>query len=413
MARLRTSSAAKNLLVSPRFKQGGFRYGYALPVTDKVDSMKLLQIVPHIDQEASGPTYVLYRLCEALAELGDSVELKCLAAGAPIPGVKLSVHQQWGILPRFAVSSDMMRAMRHAAGEVDVLHNHSLWSMVNVASGVVNFGRKAKLVTSPHGTLSTWALNRRRVIKRILWPAQRLALTRADLIHVTSEDEYQEVRALKLRVPVAIVPNGIDIPEASVAVRAEAMRTLLFLSRIHPKKGIDTLLCAWQRLERHHPNWRLEIVGAGEAEHVAHVKALAARLDVQRVVFTGPAYGAAKDAAYDGASLFVLPTYSENFAMVVAEALARGCPAVVTHGAPWSGLESEQCGWWIENDLDVLHATLDHALALTPESLAIMGRNGRRWMGRDFGWSTIAGQLHAAYHWIVFGGSPPDCVRLD
>jgi len=375
--------------------------------------MKILEIVPHIDQEASGPTYVLYRLCEALAALGNSVEVKCLAAGPPIPGVKLSVHRQWRILPRFAVSTDMMQAMWHAAGEVDVLHNHSLWSMVNVASGFVNCGRKAKLVTSPHGTLSTWALRRRRVVKRIMWPAQRLALTRADLIHVTSREEHQEVRALKLCAPVAIIPNGIDVPDGPVPTRPGGMRTLLFLSRIHPKKGIDLLLHAWQRLEQRHPNWRLAIVGTGETEHVAHVKALAARLDVRRVDFSGPAYGAAKDAAYVGASLFVLPTHSENFAMVVAEALAHGCPAVVTRGAPWSGLDTEHCGWWIENDPDVLHATLDHALSLPPDALAVMGQNGRQWMVRDFGWKTIAEQMHAAYHWIVFGGAVPDCVRLD
>lgn len=120
--------------------------------------MKSVHVVPHIDQEAAGPSYSVPRLCESLAARGHEVELSCLAARGKLPGVVLDLHEQWPILGRFAISPSLARALRDKAGRVDIVHNHSLWSMVNVAAGWVVPGKRAKLVTSPRGTLSPWAL---------------------------------------------------------------------------------------------------------------------------------------------------------------------------------------------------------------------------------------------------------------
>ncbi len=377
--------------------------------------MKLVHVVPHIDQEAAGPSYSVPRLCQSLAACGNEVELTCIAARGDIPGVALDLHPQWPILGRFAVSTSLARALGRKAQAVDVVHNHSLWSMVNVAAGWVVPGRHAKLVTSPRGTLSAWALSRSRWVKRVLWPLQRRVLARADLLHATSEVELQEIRAQGFTAPVAVVPNGIDLPSMPPA-RAQPdtdTRTLLFLSRIHPIKGLDRLLQAWTQLQARHPAWRLVIAGRGVAAHVQEVQALAARLGVQRVEFPGPLYGEAKAQAYFGADLFVLPTHSENFGMVVAEALAHGCPAVVSRGAPWPGLEPEGCGWWVDNSVPTLAAALDAAMQLPPEQLAAMGLRGRAWMERDFGWAAIGQKMDAAYRWLLDGGEPPPWVRLD
>ena len=147
-----------------------------------------------------------------------------------------------------------------------MVHNHSLWSMVNVASGWVVPGRGAKLVVSPRGTLSAWALSRNRHVKRVLWPLQKRVLARADLLHATSEVELAEIRAQGFTAPVAVIPNGIDLPDMRHGVKqgSDGMRTLLFLSRIHPTKAIDRLLAAWVQLQTRHPDWRLVIAGRGE-----------------------------------------------------------------------------------------------------------------------------------------------------
>lgn len=373
--------------------------------------MKLLHVVPHISAEASGPSYSVPRLCQALAAQGHSVRLSCLAAGREVPGVALEVHPQWPFAQRFAISPVHARALARAAGEVDIVHNHSLWSMVNVAAGWVVPGKRAKLVVSPRGTLSPWALAHSRGRKRLLWPLQRRVLARADLLHATSEAEYHDIRARGFGAPVAVIPNGIDVPASVPRVPSDAGYTLLFLGRLHPVKGLDRLLDAWASLERQFPQWQLVIAGKGEPAHEAEVKAQAARLGLQRVRFPGPLYGQDKAAAYRAADLFVLPTHSENFGMVVAEALAHGCPAIVSKGAPWSGLEQEGCGWWIDHDVPTLQASLSYAMRLPESERRAMGVRGHAWMEREFGWASIAARMSASYRWIMQGGECPDWVK--
>lgn len=377
-------------------------------------SMRLVHVVPHIDDEASGPSYSVPRLCQALAQRGHDVRLLCLAAAREWDGVTIELHPQWPLLARFAISTSLARALRRHAGSADVVHNHSLWSMANVAAGWSVPGRRAKLVTSPRGTLSPWALAHSRWVKRALWPLQRRALSRADLIHATSDAEYQEIRALGFKAPVAIVANGVDVPDAQVqADTPDAGRTLLFLSRIHPKKGIDRLLRVWSQIESVHPDWSLVIAGRGDAAHEQQAHELARQLGVKRVMFPGALYGAGKAAAYRAADLFVLPTHSENFGMVVAEALAHGCPAIVSRGAPWAGLETEGCGWWVDNDDAALAATLDTAMRLDPDARAAMGEHARQWMRRDYSWEAVAERMALAYRWLLDGGPAPAWIRTD
>ncbi len=377
--------------------------------------MKLVHVVPHIDKEAAGPSYSIPRLCQSLAACGNEVELTCLAARGEIDGVKLVLHPQWRVLKSLAVSSSLAWALKRSARVVDVIHNHSLWSMVNMVPGWVVPHHRAKLVTSPRGTLSAWALNRNKRRKSVLWLLQRRSLALADMLHATSENEYEEIRLQGFKAPVAIIPNGIDVPdiEAPTELAREEVRTLLFLSRIHPTKGLDKLLQAWADLEQKHLNWRLVIAGRGNPEHVEYVTKLAATLGVNRVDFPGPLYGEFKTAAYQNADLFVLPTHSENFGVVIAEALAHGCPVVVSRGAPWAGIEAEGCGWWIENTVPNLVAALDAAMALPTSQLRAMGLRGRAWMERDFSWTAIGQKMNAAYLWLVAKGERPDFVRLD
>ena len=376
--------------------------------------MKMIHVVPRIDQEAAGPSYSVPRLCQALAARGHDVELSCIAARGGIPGVRLDLHPQWPVMRRFEVSTSLARALRRKASVVDIVHNHSLWSMVNVAAGWVVPGRRAKLVTSPRGTLSAWALRRSRHVKRLLRPLQWRALEKADLLHATSDMEFQEIRSLRLKAPVVVVPNGIDIPPAAQAATASEMRTLLFLSRIHPKKGIDRLLQSWKTLQDVHRDWRMRIVGRGEPEHVDALRALATSLQVERVDFPGPAYGDDRSREYQTADLFVLPSHSENFGMVVAEALAHACPVMATTGTPWEGVAQKGCGWWVHHDVESLTAALDTALRMPSVDLREMGRRGRAWMESDFSWESVAEKMEAAYAWTLADGgrATPDCVRV-
>lgn len=178
------------------------------------------------------------------------------------------------------------------------------------------------------------------------------------------------------RQPVAIIPNGIDIP-SPIEKTPGGMRTLLFLGRIHPVKGLDMLLPAWGSVQVCFPDWELRIIGPDNGGYLDKMRSLASKLGLMRVEFFGPLFGAEKWQAYAEADLFVLPTCSENFGMSVAEALASGMPAIVTRGAPWSGLSGYGAGWWVEPSRDALVASLENAMALPADSLMAMGQCGR------------------------------------
>ena len=379
--------------------------------------MNLAHVIPHMDEEAAGPTQSVVRLCEALALQGESVHLHTMAAkGAPV-GVGVSVYREWKALGRFGFSLELVRSLASVSDTCDVLHNHSLWSFPNMAAGIAAGGRNARLVTSPRGTLAPAARARSKLKKRLFKPLQWPAITRAHLLHATSEMEYADIRQFGLRHPVAVIPNGIDIPELPVESATHAggsgRRRLLFLGRLHPIKGIELLLETWQVLQESHPDWELIIAGKGDEAYVASLQALSARLKLKRVAFTGPVYGEAKKQLYLTAHLFVLPTFTENFGMAIAEAQAHGLPVITTKGAPWSGLATHQSGWWVERTHADILEVLGVAMSLDPTALASMGLNGRRWMIADFDWASVAGQMAAAYRWLLDGGAPPDCVRVE
>lgn len=365
--------------------------------------MKLVHVVPHIDREASGPSYSVPRLCQSLARLNHDVELSCLRARGGVEGVVVDVHHEWPVLSRFAVSPRHAHDLWHKAGHVDIVHNHGLWSMVNVASGLVVPGRRAKLVVSPRGTLTPWAMSRKRLLKTSLWPLQRRALDRASLLHATSEAEYEDIRAQGFTAPVAVIPNGIDVPLPASRPNTYGRKTLLYLGRLHPTKCVDRLIAAWAQLEAGHPDWDLRIVGGGSPEFESELRRTAALLTVKRVYFAGARFGEEKSKEYRHADLYVLPSHSENFGMTVAEALVHGCPVIASTGTPWQGLVSHECGWWVENSVHSLRQALHGAMALPQETLARMGINGRKWMETDFGWPEIGQRMDAAYRWVLSG----------
>jgi glycosyltransferase involved in cell wall biosynthesis len=394
----------------------------AFSAHDALRTLRVVHVLPAMSEEASGPSYSVVRLCEALRDAGEDVRLAALD-WAPLPTVPRFVHLfPMGAGPRKLGRSPSMRdwlKARVSRGEVDVVHNHGMWQMNAVYPGAAVRGTRARLVVSPRGAFSDWAMKHGSPLKKVFWPLlQRPALAPAACFHATGEPEYAAIRRRGFEAPVAVLPNGIHVPEQAAAAGRTDTRTLLFLGRMHPVKGLDILLQAWTAVMKRFPEWRLKLVGddrgwGRQGGYLDTLKALAQRLGAERVEFAGAAFGTQKLAAYREAELYVLPTHSENFGMTVAESLAAGTPAVVTRGAPWEGLAAQGAGWWIDTGVEPLVSCLEVALAASPEALRQRGENGRRWMLRDFSWDVIGHRMDVTYRWLLDGGPVPPWVRID
>ena len=199
---------------------------------------------------------------------------------------------------------------------------------------------------------------------------------------------------------MAVIPNGVEAPMLSTAT-ATKTRTVVFLSRLHPKKGVHELVSAWRALSP--PGWRLLLAGPDEARMLPLL-----RLNAEESIeYLGELEGSAKWDLLAAASIAVLPSYSENFGVVVAEALMAGTPVIATHGTPWRGLATHRCGWWIPMEPDSLVATLREAIALEPAELAAMGQRGKAWVAEEFTWPAIGRAMGAVYESLVANCSRP------
>lgn len=372
--------------------------------------------MPTISQEADGVADVVRNLCRTMTSSGQDIRLAALEwAQIETPPNYLTTFSL-GLGPRNLGRSPKMKRWLISevnAGSVDIIHNHGLWMMPNVYSGNACSKSKCLLMVSPHGAMSSWALGRSAIVKTIFWKLlQGPAVRNATCFHATSESEYEDIRRLGFKQPVCIIPCGVNMQPLEKGQDGQR-KQLLFLGRIHPIKGVDILLHAWKAVEHKFPEWDLHVVGPDNGGYLLEMRELAEKLRLNRIIFRGSLFGEEKLQAYKDASLYVLPTHSENFGITVAEALAAGTPAIVTRGAPWAGLEEYGAGWWIDTGVAPLVACLEQALATSPQRLQAMGRIGHEWMNCDFSWSAISEQFTLTYQWLHQGSECPAWVKVN
>lgn len=298
----------------------------------------------------------------------------------------------------------------------DLVHVHGIWSPQLMVRWRRWQEKGNPVVVTVHGMLEPWAFAHKQFKKRLAWAVyQKRMLQSASLLHGTSQREVTNLRGLGLRPPLALIPWGIGLDKAvdmeqGISAVERAKRVALFVGRLYPVKGLPMLLEAWKRVRP--SGWELRLVGPDEAGHRAELEAMIARLGLGGMVsFTGPLYGKDLNNEYRRASLFVLPSHTENFGMAVGEALAHGLPAITTQGAPWKLLQDERCGWWVPVSVDDIASALNEATLRKPEELADMGGRGRKVVEERFSWDNVARQFIACYEWVVGRGDKPGCVE--
>lgn len=376
-------------------------------------------VVPDLHKEASGVAPAVIELASELANQGASLSIHTLEpTPRSLPGlasqVDLRVYPRSRLLWRLGRSRAMFRGLTAACREAQILHVHGLWMLPNIYPAAACRGSAAKVIVSPHGTLTRWSLSRSRLRKQAAWYllGQRHVLNRASLFHATSEGECEDIRRLGYQIPIALIPNGVMLREVPKPRRADGVKTLLFLSRIHPKKGLDLLLRAWGRLQGRYQDWRIEVVGPDNEGYLTAMQELAVELRLERIEFRGPLFGNDKLAAYANADAYVLPSWSENFGYTVAEALAAGTPVITTRETPWSVLEREGCGWWIDTGLDSLTVCLDEVLSTPRPVLDRLGAAGKDWVRQELAWAHIGERMITTYRWLLGRHDRPDWIFI-
>lgn len=380
--------------------------------------MTVLQTVASLHPDAGGTSRTVRTTCAHLARAGVNVELVTgREPGAPAltpecPDVTTTFAPMGRNTLQDAWSFRTTLSRRVEASHPALIHDNGVWLSENLVSALEAHWNKVPHVVTTHGMLEPWAFNHQRRKKKLAWYGyQREILRWADLVHATAEMEVEHLRELGLTGPIAVIPNGVPLPEQwKKQTSSGVKRQALFLSRIHPKKGLPMLLDAWADLRP--SNWHLLIVGPDEQNHRSALEEQAREQRLEEVVeFQGPVSDEDKWSLYRESDLFVLPTHSENFGVVVAEALASGIPVLTTTGAPWAVLEERDCGWWVEPEVDALTQALQEATESSDAQRLAMGNRGRELVEEQFSWEEVARKLHGAYQWIRKGGAPPDYIR--
>lgn len=357
--------------------------------------MKILHYISCIERTSGGTTAYMQLLAKELKNL---VDLVIVTGISPHPviikGVKVHFldfrFQKWfGLKAKFVTILQFEKP--------DIVHVNGIWNPQIWIFHQAAISLGIKVVLSPHGMLEPYILNRHPLKKKIaLALYQHKAIQSADFLHATADSELINIRKLGYKQSVVVIPNGVDLSEIKQKTKWNKVQNILFLSRVHPKKGIEILIKAIATINN--PDLKITIAGEGEANYIEQLKQLAREKGVgNQFNFAGGIYGAAKWQLYLDADLFVLPTYSENFGIVVAEALYTGLPVITTTGAPWSELDSEKCGWWIELNVDNLIKALKVALALESDKLYEMGLNGRKLIADKYDIKQVAQSMYTNY----------------
>jgi glycosyltransferase involved in cell wall biosynthesis len=216
------------------------------------------------------------------------------------------------------------------------------------------------------------------------------------MLHVTSEQERAESATRLPGVRAAMIPNGVYIPDEIVRTAGNGNIRLAYLGRIDPKKGIENLLAACRiLLQQANLRFSLEIAGDGLGSYVSSIRALIENYGLSKQVnMLGNVDGEAKKEFFANADLVMVPSHTENFGLVVAEALAHGVPVIASTGTPWRRLEEVGCGLWVNNDPELLAAAI---IQIGGMPLDEMGEKGREWMKREYAWPSLADRMIALY----------------
>lgn len=317
---------------------------------------------------------------------------------------------------RLGYSPEMMRSLVKA--DHDLVHLHGLWFYPSHAVNQWRRRTQRPTVISTVGMLDEWSIRQSWVKKRIirhLYEDENLC--KAAAIHANSHAEAQAIRKFGLSNPIAIIPNGVDLAdldeEAPLSLRG-GCKTLLFLGRVHAKKGLRELVQAWALVRGAQPDlhdsWRIIIAGWDDGGHQAEIVALVAELDLgQSVSFLGPIFGDQKTSLLRHAHAFVLPSFGEGMPMAVLEAWSFALPVLMTKACNLTESFKANAAFEISMEPAAMANTLAQCLG-DDAALQRVGATGRQFVATHYQWSTVVDRMLELYGWVGGGAQRPSFV---
>lgn len=375
--------------------------------------MRIVHSISGLNTSSGGPSLSTWSLVNGLRQLGIDAEI---VSYRPPKETDIMIGEDVFIhgLPspayrRFGYSSVLNNFLKN--NPYDVYHGHGLWQYPVHAMAKAAYRFKKPYIISPRGMLHPEAIHKSDIFKKIaLSLYQWKDLNNANALHATSMQEVEFIKQLGLSNPIALVPNSIELPKNVYSSLQNKNKRIGFIGRFVPIKNLDILVAAWAKIERKYDFIELVLMGNGPEDYKATLEALCKKLMIKKVVFTGFLTGDDREKVLSTLSYLVLPSKSENFGMVVIEALARGIPVIASKGTPWEELNSHHAGWWIEIGEDPLVQTLIEALSLSDNERQEMGKNGRKLVEKKYSIEAAARQMITLYDWILGNGVKPDFV---
>jgi glycosyltransferase involved in cell wall biosynthesis len=407
--------------------------------------MKVTHLTQAVSTSGGGISEVLRALSSAQKDAGDSPKV-------------LSIEDDGEAIEPWPEGSPEFLAACHFPGMIlmpdlherldqikpQVLHTHGIWTYLSI--GVPRWSRKnhKPYIVSPHGMLDAWALDNSKIKKKVAATLyERRHLRGAACLHALCQSEAKSIREFGLKNPIATIPNGIEIPEdRDLSSRYLAKKKImLFLGRLHPKKGLENALRAWAASrseafpDSKPSNWQFVIAGWDQGDHEVRLKQLCEELELSfadvpakqflsleassgqlsgfSVVFVGPVFGELKVQLLERANVFILPSFSEGLPMSILEAWAYELPVVMTDYCNLPEGFDAEAAIHIDTEVAGMSAGMMEMIACSEDELKGMGGNGLNLVKEKFTWPTIAAQMGELYQWVRGKASRPSFVQED
>ena len=400
--------------------------------------MKVLHVIPSVAPVRGGPSHTIIEIVKNLC-LIEKVEAEIVTTndnGDQLLDVPLDKWCEYQGVPvrffprfspaisairEFSFSASLTTWLWHNIKNYDLIHVHAIFSYCSTVTMAICRQQKVPYINRPLGQLCRWSLEYKKYKKAVyLQTIEKANLQGAKVLHLTTVQEQKELEQLHWDLSSAIIPHGLTPPKLIDNARSklcqllgirESTFILLFLSRLHPKKGLDHLIPALTHLQE---DFVFVLAGSGTPEYEAEIDRLLAKYQLtNRTHKLGFVSGDKKDLCLQGADLFLLPSYSENFGIAVLEALGAGTPALVTPGVALApDIELHQVGYVVPQEPKAIGDAITKHFSLSPGEREQLSQKARQFAIENYAWDKIVQQLFTVYQWMMGLRPKPDCVTI-